>query len=145
MHLRILLLFLGLLVLYNGNAQKKEPLPYTISEGDTSKFLFEYKLFYVGSNVHIDLNYQYVLEHLVELLEANPNWKIEVRGHVCCGPSLRISKRRARKVYNFLKRSGIHKSRITFTGYSDEMPMAFPEKTEDDERVNRRVDFVITR
>ena len=145
MLIRIILLSFGLFVLGNGMAQKQEPLPYTISEEDTTKFLFEYKLYYVGSNIHIDLNYQYVLEHLAELMHLNPEWEIEVRGHVCCGPSQRISKRRAKKVYKYLKRAGINKSRIIYLGYSDAMPMAFPEKTEEDERVNRRVDFVITR
>lgn len=129
----------------NGMAQNPEPLPYTISEDDTTKFLFEYKLYYVGSNIHIDLNYQYVLEHLAELMHINPKWEIEIRGHVCCGPSLRISKRRARKVFKFLRSWGIDRSRITYKGYSDTMPMAFPEKTEEDEHKNRRVDFVITR
>ena len=98
---------------------------------------------YVGSLVNIDVNYRYVLGYLIELLEKNPTWTVHVRGHVCCGPSYRISKRRAKKVYKFLVKSGIEKERVSYEGYSDSIPIVFPEKTEEDAAQNRRVDFII--
>lgn len=123
---------------FNGYSFEKNDIAPT----DTS-YLYEFDLKYVGSNSAIDPNYRYVLEHLVESLIKDTSLTIHVRGHVCCGPSFRLSKRRARKVYKFLKRSGIHKSRITYKGYSDTAPLAFPEKTEEDEIRNRRVDFIL--
>ncbi len=114
-------------------------------QSDSSTFLFEFSMQYVGSNTGIDPNYQYVLDYLIETLQKNKTWTVHVRGHVCCGPSQRISDKRAKKVYCFLKKNGIQESRISYKGYSDSMPIAFPEKTSEDERKNRRVDFVITR
>lgn len=110
---------------------------------DTS-YLYEYDMKYVGSNSSVDPNYRYVLEHLVEMLKKDTSLQVHVRGHVCCGPSYRLSKKRACKVYRFLKNSGIHKDRLSFKGYSDSAPLAFPEETEEDEAKNRRVDFIIT-
>lgn len=91
------------------------------------------------------MNYRYVLEYLVELLEKNPTWTVHIRGHVCCGPSERISCKRAKNVYKFLIRLGVNPLRMSYKGYSDTLPLAFPEKTEEDEIMNRRVDFVIHR
>jgi len=112
---------------------------------DSSEYLYEFDMRYIGSSTSIDINYRYVLEYLIELLCKNPTWTLHIRGHVCCGPSERISVKRAKKVYNFLKRSGIHESRLSYKGYSDQIPLAFPEKTEEDEAMNRRVDFIIRR
>ena len=41
-------------------------------------------------------------------------------------------------------RSGIDKSRLSFKGYSNTAPAVFPEKKEEDEQRNRRVDFIFT-
>jgi len=111
--------------------------------GDSSTFNFEYSLQYVGSNTKIDPNYQYVLDYLIETLEKNKSWTVHIRGHVCCGPSQKLSDKRAKKVYCFLKKQGISESRLSYKGYSDTAPLAFPEKTSEDERRNRRVDFII--
>lgn len=113
------------------------------SPTDSVGYVYEFDLKYVGSTSQIDENYQYVLGHLIELLNKDPELYIHVRGHVCCGPSKRLSRKRARKVYKFLKRSGINKSRISYDGYSDALPLIFPEKTKEDEERNRRVDFVL--
>lgn len=111
---------------------------------DTS-YLYEFDMKYVGSNSSIDPNYRYVLEHLVELLIKDTTLSVHVRGHVCCGPSYRLSKKRACRAYRFLKKSGIDKQRLSYKGYSDAAPLAFPEETEEDEIRNRRVDFIISR
>jgi outer membrane protein OmpA-like peptidoglycan-associated protein len=80
---------------------------------------------------------------LIDLLNKNPTWTLHIRGHVCCGPSEKISKKRAKNVYKYLKHAGISPERLTYKGYSDSLPKAFPEKTEADEAQNRRVDFII--
>ena len=122
-------------------AQKDEYIPEVLNANQT---LYELDLKYVGSTTDVNANYQYMIQHLVEILKENPLWTIHIRGHVCCGPNLRISKLRARKVYKILAKFGINESRLSYKGYSDEKPLLFPEKTEEDELSNRRVDFVIT-
>lgn len=111
----------------------------------TKQWQYEHDLKFEGANVHIDGNYQYLLETIVDYLLKNPDIYVHIRGHVCCRPGKRISRKRARNVYRFLKRQGISKNRMTHAGYSDTVPLAFPERTDEDERVNRRVDFVLSK
>ncbi len=111
---------------------------------DSSEFLFEFDMKYLGSSVQVAPNYSSILSYLIDLMQANPSWTVHVRGHVCCGPSYRVSKRRARKAYLYLKRGGIEKDRLTHKGYNDKVPLVFPEKTEEDALKNRRVDFIIS-
>ncbi len=106
--------------------------------------LYKHDLKYVGSSTIIDPNYRYVMEELIEILTKNPKTTIHIRGHVCCGPSERISFKRARHVFKYLVQHGISRQRISFKGYSDKIPLAYPEKTEEDEFMNRRVDFIIS-
>ena len=117
----------------------------TTIDDTTKQWRYEHDLKFEGANVHIDGNYQYLLETIVDYLEKNPEIYVHIRGHVCCRPGKRLSRRRARNVYRFLKQQGISKDRMTHSGYSNTIPMAFPEKTDEDERVNRRVDFVLSK
>lgn len=112
---------------------------------DSTLVPFDFDLKYVGSNFHVDLNYQYVIDSLITLMHSDSALRIQIRGHVCCGPSYRLSKRRAKKVYLILKRSGIDPKHMSYKGYSDSLPLNFPEKTKEDEAKNRRVDFIIYR
>jgi flagellar motor protein MotB len=136
--------FLCLFFTFGVHAQNDNS-PALLNPADSSVFLYEHSMRYVGSSTHVDMNYQYVLEYLVEVLEKNPTWTVHIRGHVCCGPSERISCKRAKNAYKFLIRLGVDPSRMSYKGYSDTLPLAFPEKTEEDEIINRRVDFVIHR
>ncbi len=112
---------------------------------DSSGYLFEYDLKYFGSNYRIDMNYRYLLETLYEIASADTALRIHVRGHVCCGPGYRLSKKRAKQVYKYLLKLGVPKERLSYKGYSDTKPIVIPEKTEEDEAKNRRVDFIIYR
>lgn len=106
--------------------------------------VYKHDLKYIGSSTSIDPNYRYVMEELIEILTNNPEATIHIRGHVCCGPSERISFKRARRVFKYLVQHGIDRQRISFKGYSNKIPLSYPEKTEDDEYNNRRVDFIIS-
>ena len=84
-----------------------------------------------------------MMEDLVMFLRTYDDFHIHIRGHVCCGPAESVSKKRAKSVYRFLLAEGISKERMSFKGYSDEIPAVWPEKSEEDAEANRRVDFVI--
>ena len=107
--------------------------------------LFDFDMKYIGSSTSVDPNYQYVLMHLVELMHKNKDWKLHIRGHVCCGPDDKIGHKRAKNVYKLLLKLGVDETRMTYKGYSDSVPIVFPEKTEEDAQKNRRVDFLITK
>jgi len=111
----------------------------------TVEVLYEYDMKYTGSSTGLSLNYQYVMDYLVESMNKNPDWKLHIRGHVCCGPDQKLSDKRAKNIYKYLLRQGIDPSRLSYKGYSDSIPLVFPEKTEEDAHQNRRVDFLITK
>lgn len=116
----------------------------TLAQEMPKDSLYPLVLFYEGSNCSIDSNYRYLLQDMIIYLKENPEINVLIRGHVCCGPDKKLSTKRARKVYRFLKRNGIRKERLSFQGMSNNIPLRFPEKTEKDEAMNRRVDFVLT-
>ncbi|NVK63822.1 MAG: OmpA family protein [Flavobacteriales bacterium] len=117
--------------------------PLAHSPQDSTDLYF-YDIKFEGASVHINANYQYTLQAFVDFLKKNPSLSVHIRGHVCCRPGKRISRRRARNVYRYLKRSGISKSRLSYAGYSNTIPLIDPERSDEDERRNRRVDFIIT-
>jgi outer membrane protein OmpA-like peptidoglycan-associated protein len=80
-------------------------------------------------------------------MEENPKLKIEIQGHICCqtvGDKNDVSTARARAIYNYLLRSKIDRNRMTFKGYGTLRPIhPIPEKTEQEEDDNRRVEILI--
>lgn len=130
-------LIIGILILFSCTS--------SLFAQDSTQVEFRYELRYQGASVTINSNYRYIMEYLVETLEKDTTIHIHIRGHVCCGPGEKISMKRAKNVYRFLKKNGISPDRITYKGYSNELPKAFPEKTAEDEARNRRVDFILYR
>ena len=126
-------------------SQRKKKITHEPEVFGSNQELYEFDIKYFGESVHVDPTYQYVIGYLVELMEKNPEWTLLVRGHVCCGPAMKVSKKRACKAYKLLIEYGIDKERLRYEGFSDSKPLAFPEKTEDDAAKNRRVDLVITK
>lgn len=105
--------------------------------------LYHFDMKYYGSEYHVDPNYYYVLDEMAEWIAKDSTLHLHIRGHVCCGPSKRLSKRRAKKTYKYMLNAGIPKDRLSWKGYSDTCPRVWPEKTDNDAARNRRVDFVI--
>ena len=83
------------------------------------------------------------LFYLRDLMKENPSIEIHIEGHVCCVNDKKLSKNRAKKVYSFLKFHGIKGNRMTYAGYSNSQPRV-EELTPEDEKLNRRVEIVIT-
>ncbi len=96
-----------------------------------------------------------VLEELYTILENNPGLKIRIEGHVCCGgrndiggPNADygqdVSEMRAATVYKYLTSKGIAKDRLTYSGRGFSAPKFFPENSQAEMLLNRRVEIVIT-
>lgn len=87
------------------------------------------------------------LEDLYEVLDKNPNIKIEIQGHICCTPGRDIeefSLRRCIAVYDFLIDYGISSDRMTYVGFDATQPLfPIPEKNEEQRKANRRVEIMI--
>ncbi|HOZ88172.1 MAG TPA: OmpA family protein [Bacteroidia bacterium] len=93
-----------------------------------------------------------VLEQLVETLKQHSNLIIEIQGHICCltdepdgfdydDLNRKLSENRAKAVYDFLVKNGISASRLSYKGYGHSNPKVFPETSELDEQLNRRVEI----
>lgn len=80
------------------------------------------------------------VKKLADFLNENPKVNAEIRGHVCCGNNMTISKMRAKTVYKRLIKLGVKKDRLSYVGRSNLEPIIFPEKTNADRQKNRRVD-----
>jgi len=79
---------------------------------------------------------------LYEFLNQNPTVKAFIRGHVCCKDDLTMSTLRAHKVYQYLIERNIDPKRLEVKGFSNTMPVVYPETNEFDRQKNRRVDVI---
>lgn len=95
-----------------------------------------------GGKTKIDQKSLAYIDHLYRTLDKNPDLTAHIRGHVCCGSNKRVSKKRAKSVYKRLRLLGIDKDRLSFHGYSNTLPVVFPEIYAADRKRNRRVDII---
>jgi outer membrane protein OmpA-like peptidoglycan-associated protein len=82
------------------------------------------------------------LKELLKIMNENPSIEIEIGGHVCCGPDMKLSVMRAERVFIYLKSKGIGPKRMIYKGYSFDKPIA-DEDTEEGRIKNRRVEITI--
>lgn len=87
------------------------------------------------------------LVELLCVLEENPKLKIEIQGHICCQKVFDINElsvMRARAIYNYLVSQKINRKRLTYKGYGTSEPIhPIPEKSEEEQDENRRVEILI--
>lgn len=85
------------------------------------------------------------LEHVVTLLQDNPDLTLEVQGHTDDQGSddynLDLSQRRAETVRSFLLLFGIDEGRLTAKGHGESQPVE-PNDSEEHRAKNRRVELV---
>ncbi len=98
------------------------------------------------------------LEKLLNFLQENKGVTIQIEGHICCMYPLNtgldtqimshdglttVSRSRAKAVYDYLASKGIDKNRLKYVGLGNLNPLVNPEKSEEDQRLNRRVEIRI--
>jgi OOP family OmpA-OmpF porin len=88
------------------------------------------------------------LEHIVEILAAHPELRVDIRAHHDSKTAdqyrdmgMRPTQREADSVEDFLIERGIDRARLTAHGYGESMPLA-PNDTPDGRALNRRVELV---
>jgi outer membrane protein OmpA-like peptidoglycan-associated protein len=88
-----------------------------------------------------------VLDAVVEVLNKNPDIKLEVQGHTDnrggAAYNKNLSKRRAASVMKYLTSHGITPGRLTSMGYGFDRPLV-DNSTEQNRALNRRVQFIRT-
>lgn len=86
-----------------------------------------------------------VLNDVLSLLQAQPDWKMKIEGHTDStgtkAANLALSEKRAQSVVAWLVRHGIAQERLTAAGLGDTKPIA-DNATETGRAKNRRVELV---
>jgi outer membrane protein OmpA-like peptidoglycan-associated protein len=148
--------------LYRIKAQAEKYIPYETSfviEGGkkTTKdiALLKKKMVFTFRNIYFEFNkadikpesYP-VLDSIAMFLKEYPNVKVEIGGHTDSRGSdaynLKLSQARAEAVRDYLiKVHNISPDRLIAKGYGERRLVVYPEKTEEDYQMNRRVEFTI--
>jgi len=85
------------------------------------------------------------MKDLFNFLYYNPAVDAFIRGHVCCGDEMALSRKRAKHVYKELIKRGISEERLRYQGFSNSLLLVNPERSEADRRMNRRVDIILSK
>lgn len=89
------------------------------------------------------------LIRLKDFLVLNSGVKVEIQGHVNAigeensSAAMKLSKERAKMVYNYLHQAGISKKRMKFKGYGGTAPVYEKPKYSYEDQANRRVEIKI--
>lgn len=100
-----------------------------------------------GLSTILDESYPRLLR-LRDFLVLNPNIKIEIQGHVNDDKGIglfmmRLSKKRAERIVDFLVESGINPERLTAIGFGSAKPVYPKPENEAEKEANRRVEILI--
>lgn len=92
------------------------------------------------------------LKKLIQIMENNPDLRIEIQGHICCQAdrdgldkdtgTMNLSENRAKTVFNELVKAGIDRSRLTYKGYGPFRKLVV-EFDDNSRQRNRRVSIQI--
>ena len=86
------------------------------------------------------------LQRLTKMMNDNATLKIEISGHTDSKGSAEynktLSESRAKAVVDYLVKTGIKESRLTYVGYGKEQPIATNE-TDEGRQMNRRTEFKV--
>ena len=85
------------------------------------------------------------MKDLFNFLYYNPSVDAFIRGHVCCGDEMKLSRKRAKHVYKELIDRGISEERLRYKGFSNSLLLVNPERSEADRKMNRRVDIILSK
>jgi len=96
------------------------------------------------------------LNELLQIMKDHPSLVIEIQGHICCLWGERdgmdfdtnepyLSRNRARAVYEYLAAGGIDRKRMSYVGFAGKKPFVYPERSEADKTLNRRVEIRIVK
>ena len=125
--------------------------PATIEEARPGETIRMDKIFFYAGRHYVRQESIAELDKLYRTLEANPDLKIQIEGHVCCVRSsdaldedtfeMALSVNRARHIYDYLVKRGIARDRLKYRGFGRARPIIANEITEADGNMNRRVEI----
>ncbi len=138
---------------YSDNFLMADHSPDSVYEKNIALQPIEANASIVLKNIFFDVNKfelkpqsQVELDKLVQLLDENPNLKIEISGHTDNvgkpADNLLLSNNRAKAVVSYLVHKNIAAQRLTAKGYGETKPVA-DNKTEEGRALNRRTEMKV--
>ncbi len=127
-----------------------QPIPELagVEGGEISQPIVLKNVFFETGSAELKKESVAELNYLKNLLEKNPEMKIQINGHTDDVGSeednLILSKNRAMAVYDYLIDNGVSESRLAYKGFGETMPIA-PNISDEGRRKNRRTEFVVVR
>lgn len=109
------------------------------------KLKLDHLNFYNFSDIVVPKS-EIVLQNLLNIMVERQSLIIQIQGHICCVKvdKANIAYLRAKKVYDFLIKNGIDKSRLSFKSFGSSQPIyPLPEKNNEEEDENRRVEILV--
>jgi outer membrane protein OmpA-like peptidoglycan-associated protein len=108
-------------------------------------------LFVPGSPELMETSYT-ELNTVLQYLNSNPTAQIKIEGHICCmarldmkepmlNDSTTLSQGRAKTVYTYFISKGVARNRLSYVGMGMQNAKVWPEVTQEDMQMNRRVDI----
>ena len=142
----------GNVFLGKGDISKLRNNPSTVLKGLERSDMINLRNIYFEfdkSNLHDeDLTY---LQYVKNILEHDPSFELLIAGHADDRGSdsynIKLSRRRAMAVSNYLVHEGIDKERITLKAYGESLPVVpcyHKDCSEEDYQKNRRAEFVLS-
>jgi len=94
------------------------------------------------------------VDTLLTYLKSHINLVFEIQGHICCvineGDSQDydtgqngLSTNRAKAIYDYFSQNGINTRRMSYKGLGSSDPKVWPELSEHDRYLNRRVEILV--
>lgn len=148
---------MGLTILFNAKNEKKGYVKnIKIAKGAVplyDKLLTDGK--FVTTGIKFDVNKATIkpesmgtINYVVKMMKDHPELKFSVEGHTDSdgddASNLKLSENRAKAVMDKLIEMGIDKSRLSYKGYGESVPVATNE-TSEGKAQNRRVEFIRTK
>ncbi len=111
----------------------------------------------IGTTAFLNIEFEYdkaeilpqsipLLNQVIDALNRYPKMKILICGHTDNIGSdeynLKLSKQRAKAVYDYLVKNGINPDRLKTEGYGKTKPLV-PNDSEENRKINRRTEFII--
>ncbi len=88
----------------------------------------------------------YILDNMVEILNANPNATVQIAGHTDSDGSTSynqtLSEQRATSVFNYLVQRGVSARMLTIMGFGENQPVV-PNTSASNKAMNRRIEFTV--
>ncbi|OPL19779.1 MAG: hypothetical protein AVO35_02045 [Candidatus Aegiribacteria sp. MLS_C] len=103
-------------------------------------------IYFDSGSANIKPESYFVLDNVVEILNANPDARVQIAGHTdsdgSTGYNQTLSEQRAASVFNYLVQRGVAASRLTTVGFGESMPVV-PNTTPSNKAMNRRIEFTV--